>query len=115
MSLVSLGIMSLLPHPVNSYANMLWIKGDMPALEIARRLFPIRTGVPVPDWIVIESRMDRIGAAGISAAGLGIVALSVVVCTDAPPIAYGATVGSGMTGGVCINRILDRDGIQLCI
>jgi len=64
------GIMSLLPHPVNSHANMLWIKGDVPALEIARRLFPIRTGVPVPDWIMIERSMDKIGAAGVSAAGL---------------------------------------------
>lgn len=70
--------MSLLPHPVNSYANMLWMKGDIPILEIARRLFPIRTGVPVPDWMVIDSSMDKIGAAGVSAAGLVIFTLSLL-------------------------------------
>lgn len=76
-----LGIMALLPHPVNTYANMLWMKGDVPALEIARRLFPIRTGVPVPDCVVFEKRMDDIGAAGVLAAGY-LLALSRLYCVD---------------------------------
>ena len=38
-------------------------------LERAIRLFPIRTGVPVPDWILIGRDADTLGAAGVQAAG----------------------------------------------
>ncbi|KAF7983084.1 hypothetical protein HWV62_24005 [Athelia sp. TMB] len=68
----TIGIMSLLPHPIDSAANMLWMRGDFSAIERARRLFPLRTGVPVPDMVVIDSSMDNMGAAGILAAGLDI-------------------------------------------
>jgi hypothetical protein len=42
---------------------------DYSGLERATRLFPIRTGVLLPDWMVIESSADRVGAAGVLAAG----------------------------------------------
>jgi len=64
------GTMSLLPHPAVATANMLWMKGDLPALERLRRLFPIRTGVAIPDVITIDARMESIGAAEIIAVGL---------------------------------------------
>lgn len=70
LNYASTGIMSLLPHPIDSAANMLWMRGDLSAIERARRLFPLRTGVPVPDMVVIDSSMDNMGAAGILAAGL---------------------------------------------
>lgn len=39
------------------------------SLERALRLFPYRTGVAVPDWLVAGEKMDSIGAGGIEAAG----------------------------------------------
>lgn len=43
---------------------------DDSALERAVRLFPFRTGVAVPDWIVVGPMMDELGAAGIEGAGV---------------------------------------------
>lgn len=42
------------------------------ALERAIRLFPFRTGVPGPDWIVTGQKMDDFAAGGIEAAGYDI-------------------------------------------
>lgn len=39
------------------------------ALERAARLFPIRTGITVPSWVILGSGMDEMGAAGVSGAG----------------------------------------------
>ncbi|KAI6043011.1 hypothetical protein EDC04DRAFT_2654078 [Pisolithus marmoratus] len=38
-------------------------------LERALRLFPIRTGVFSPDWIVVGERADEVGAAGVEGTG----------------------------------------------
>jgi hypothetical protein len=45
------------------------ISSDMPGLERLARLFPIRTGVAVPSWVVLTNASDYIGAAGIHGAG----------------------------------------------
>lgn len=42
---------------------------DVSGLERAGRLFPFRTGVAAPDWVVLSERTDLIGAAGVDAAG----------------------------------------------
>ncbi|KAF7322675.1 hypothetical protein HMN09_00046300 [Mycena chlorophos] len=66
-----LGILFLHPHPRNSIGQMLFLLGtDGPGLERAARLFPIRTGVTVPDWIITSSRADEMGAGGIIGAGV---------------------------------------------
>jgi hypothetical protein len=38
-------------------------------IERAARLFPIRTGVVLPDWLVIGGGADKFGAAAIIGAG----------------------------------------------
>lgn len=42
---------------------------DEPSLERAARLFPIRTGVAAPDWLIVSSRADLYGTAGVEGAG----------------------------------------------
>jgi hypothetical protein len=42
---------------------------DTAGLEKAARLFPIRTGVAVPDWLIIDRGADRVGAAGVVGGG----------------------------------------------
>lgn len=50
---------------------MVLIQSTDPAgLEKATRAFPIRTGVAVPDWLVIGARADQTGAAGVMGAGV---------------------------------------------
>ena len=57
------------PHPASSSAAVLICYADtQPALERALRLFPIRTGITVPDWIVVDDTADKFGAAGVQAA-----------------------------------------------
>lgn len=45
------------------------ISNDKSGLERAARLFPIRTGLALADWMVIGKRADKRGAAGIEKAG----------------------------------------------
>jgi hypothetical protein len=45
------------------------VEGDDSGLEKVLRLFPIRTGVTVPDWVVIGPQADAMGAAGVVGAG----------------------------------------------
>ena len=45
------------------------IHNDKNGLERASRLFPIRTGVAVPDWIIVGDKMDNFGAGGVKGAG----------------------------------------------
>ena len=45
------------------------IATDTFGLERAIRLFPFRTGISVPDWIVISDAADAVGAAGIVGTG----------------------------------------------
>jgi hypothetical protein len=48
------------------------ISSDMLGLERLARLFPIRTGVTVPSWVVLNGDSDHIGAAGIRGAGYAV-------------------------------------------
>lgn len=43
--------------------------GDDSGLEKVLRLFPIRTGITVPDWVIIGPLADVMGAAGVVGAG----------------------------------------------
>ncbi|KAF8197391.1 hypothetical protein BJ912DRAFT_1078312, partial [Pholiota molesta] len=61
------------PHPMrgDSESFMLFILySNISGLERAVRLFPFRTGVAVPDWLVVDDRMDAFGTGGIQAAGV---------------------------------------------
>jgi hypothetical protein len=65
-----LGILFMHPHPTVDIASMLFIMAtDAFGLERAMRLFPFRTGVTVPDWIVVGDAADAIGGAGVVGAG----------------------------------------------
>lgn len=58
------------PHPTSDAAVMMVMyAADELALERALRLFPIRTGLTVPDWLILTEKADKIGAAGVEAAG----------------------------------------------
>ncbi|KAF5391841.1 hypothetical protein D9757_001678 [Collybiopsis confluens] len=66
------GLLFLHPHPISSRAKMLLLQStdDSGAgLERAARLFPIRTGIPVPDWIIVGDD-DGKGEGNVIAAGL---------------------------------------------
>lgn len=49
---------------------LFFLYNDISGLERAARLFPFRTGVAAPDWVVLDERADSFGAAGVVAAGL---------------------------------------------
>ncbi|THV08034.1 hypothetical protein K435DRAFT_815267 [Dendrothele bispora CBS 962.96] len=71
LSVPGTGILFLHPHPMNKDAKMLLLQStDAIGLEKAARLFPVRTGVAVPDWIIVGPDSDRMGAAGIFSAGV---------------------------------------------
>ena len=58
------------PHPTNPTGLALVLFADNKrSIERALRLFPIRTGVTVPDWIAVGEEADKVGAAGVKAAG----------------------------------------------
>ncbi|KAF8078159.1 hypothetical protein FPV67DRAFT_1603782 [Lyophyllum atratum] len=63
--------MFLHPHPAGGAdSNMLFLLANShSSLERLARLFPIRTGVTVPSWVVTGPLTDSIGAAGIRGAG----------------------------------------------
>lgn len=61
--------MFLHQHPTYRKANMLFILGDDSGVERVARLFPMRTGVTVPDWLVVCTDADNVGAGGIKGAG----------------------------------------------
>ncbi|KAG8217230.1 hypothetical protein J3R82DRAFT_5317 [Butyriboletus roseoflavus] len=59
------------PHPYDVQSVALFLQStDTSGLERAVRLFPIRTGVLSPDWLVVDGRADMIGAAGVQGAGV---------------------------------------------
>ncbi|TFK86071.1 alpha/beta-hydrolase [Polyporus arcularius HHB13444] len=67
----SMATLFLHPHPVDANSLILFIYGaDLSGLERGLRLFPIRTGVTVPDWIVIGSPADERGSGGVEGAGV---------------------------------------------
>jgi hypothetical protein len=64
------GIMFTHPHESSPPSTMLFIIAhDQSGLERAARLFPVRTGMALADWLVIGKRADKQGAAGIEKAG----------------------------------------------
>ncbi|KAL0578240.1 hypothetical protein V5O48_003735 [Marasmius crinis-equi] len=66
-----LGLVFLHPHPANKDGKMLLMQStDDSGLERAARLFPIRTGVTVPDWVIVGPDADKVGAAGVVSAGV---------------------------------------------
>ena len=66
----STGILFTAPHPSNPKGLVLYLAGtDDDGLERALRLFPFRTGVPVPDFVIVGKHADYVGAGGVLAAG----------------------------------------------
>jgi len=63
------GLLFLVKKASSSNAVLFLQSTDPQGLERVLRLFPIRTGVTVPDWLVVDGRADRIGAAGTEGAG----------------------------------------------
>jgi hypothetical protein len=64
------GIMFTHPHESSPSSTMLFIVArDQSGLERVARLFPIRTGMALADWLVIGKRADKQGASGIEKAG----------------------------------------------
>ena len=58
------------PHPIARDASTLFLYAqDDSALERGLRLFPVRTGVPIPDWVVTTKIADEVGAGGIKGTG----------------------------------------------
>ncbi|TBU28927.1 hypothetical protein BD311DRAFT_757466 [Dichomitus squalens] len=67
----SMATLFLHPHPTNANSLVLFAYGaDMSGFERAVRLFPIRTGVTVPDWIVVGRQADERGTGGVHGAGV---------------------------------------------
>ncbi|KAI9056689.1 hypothetical protein FKP32DRAFT_1682226 [Trametes sanguinea] len=67
----SMAALFLHPHPSHAESLALFIYGaDLAGLERALRAFPIRTGVTVPDWIVLSGRADSVGTGGVEGAGV---------------------------------------------
>jgi hypothetical protein len=65
------GLLFLVKKTSNAASTVLFLQSSDPGgLERALRLFPIRTGVLVPDWLVVDGRADRIGAGGAEGAGV---------------------------------------------
>lgn len=51
-------------------SKVLVLSGTDPSgIERAGRLLPVRTGTPLPEWIVVTSQADRFGGGGVVAAG----------------------------------------------
>jgi hypothetical protein len=64
------GIITLLPHPTAPHSLACLVAGnDVLGLELAARLLPLRTGVPVPDWAVVSPRTRWQAAGGLVGAG----------------------------------------------
>jgi len=71
------GCSALFLHPhlspaADEHSTMLFmISSDVPGLERLARLFPIRTGIAAPSWVVLNNDdSERIGAAGVTGAGV---------------------------------------------
>ncbi|KAI0664567.1 hypothetical protein C8Q70DRAFT_1041331 [Cubamyces menziesii] len=59
------------PHPTRDDSLLLLMHGtDAVGLERALRLFPIRTGITVPDWVIVTRQADERGTAGVEGAGV---------------------------------------------
>ena len=71
MIFVILAVIFSHPHPTGTGGSLavFILYNDISGLERTLRLFPFRTGVAVPDWLVVSEKMDNFGAGGIEAAG----------------------------------------------
>ncbi|KAI0340686.1 hypothetical protein BDW22DRAFT_1360117 [Trametopsis cervina] len=59
------------PHPLSPTSLVLVMYSENKhGIERLSRLFPIRTGVTVPDWLVLSEDADLLGAAGVAGAGV---------------------------------------------
>ena len=57
-------------HPTHPAAKTLFLRADDEiGMENVLRLFPIRTGVFGPDWMIVSSEAATLGAAGVTGAG----------------------------------------------
>ena len=57
-------------HPTSATSLAMFVSATSPdGLDRIMRLFPLRTGVPVPEWIVVGPDADTKGAGGILGAG----------------------------------------------
>ncbi|KAK0502905.1 hypothetical protein EDD18DRAFT_1135549 [Armillaria luteobubalina] len=60
-----------LDGPEIADGNMVMLQStDAAGLERVARLFPIRTGIPVPDWLIVGPLADTQGAGGVMGAGV---------------------------------------------
>lgn len=63
------GVITLHPHPTSPGLAVLVAGNDAQGFELAARLLPLRTGVPVPDWAVVSPRCRWQAAGGLVGAG----------------------------------------------
>lgn len=64
------GVIFLYKHPTHPDAKTLFLSADDEVgMENVLRLFPIRTGVFGPDWMVVSPDAAMLGAAGVIGAG----------------------------------------------
>lgn len=69
---VLIGSIFLHPHPVHENPDglvLFILSNKHESLEQLARLFPIRTGVAGPSWVVTSSLLDQIGAGGVRGTG----------------------------------------------
>jgi hypothetical protein len=58
------------PHPTSASSLILVMySADEEGLERLMRLFPVRTGVTAPDWMILGRNTDKFGAGGVDGAG----------------------------------------------
>lgn len=66
----STGVALLHPHPTSSSSSVLFLSAeDESGMESILRIFPIRTGVTFPDWVVVGQDAQVSGTAGVTNAG----------------------------------------------
>jgi hypothetical protein len=70
LSGIDQGYLFLHPALSEGKGNVLFmLASDDASIERLGKLFPIRTGIAVPDWLITRSTMDLQGAAGVEGAG----------------------------------------------
>ena len=63
------GVIALDPSVADGRTRLYLYAADVAGLERLGRLFPIRTGVKVPGWMVVGPEMDTRSSGGILGAG----------------------------------------------
>lgn len=65
-----LGSIFLHPHPSSrSSLALILYANEKQVLERLLRLIPLRTGIAVPDWLILSPTADSMGAGGVAGAG----------------------------------------------